>query len=116
MTISQTDQKPSKHISSQERRNKSNESDNDSANISMSLAMKNDGNGNYSPERNDLSSNQQLSYQDNETSQEYNNFVFDQQSEAFTENSNRLMIHNVVVNHLFPRIKFWIRRGTLYFL
>ena len=103
--MSQTDQKPSAHVSTQERSNESNESDNDSNN-GMVLAMKNDGNGNSTPDNNNSSSNQQPSNQEHETSQENTNFIFDQQNEALTNSANKLMIQDIVVDHLFPRIKF----------
>ena len=103
--MSHTDQKPSVHVSTQERSNESNESDNDSNN-GMVLAMKNDSNGNSTPDDNNSLSNQQPSNQEHETSQENNNFIFDQQNETLTNSANRLLIQNIVVDHLFPRIKF----------
>ena len=54
--MSQTDKKPLAYVSTQERSNESNESDNDSNN-GMVLAMKNDGNGNSTPDNNNSSVN-----------------------------------------------------------
>ena len=69
----------------------------------MSLAIKDDGSDRY-----ETISNQQSSDQDNE-------YEFDQQSEEYIDKANRVIIHNVVLSDLFPRIKFLDKKNDLKF-
>ena len=98
--------KPSVHVSSQEGRNETSESESDSASSDMSLAIKNDGN--CSPDRYETISNQQSSIQGNE-------YEFDQQSEEYIDKANKVVIHSVVLSDLFPRIKFLDKKNDLKF-
>ena len=102
--MSQTDKKPSAHVSSQEGKNETSESESNSTSSGMSLAIKNDGN--CSPDRYETISNQQSSVQGNE-------YEFDQRSEEYTDKANRIVIHSVVLSDLFSRIKFLDKKKDL---
>ena len=69
----------------------------------------------FLPDENNLSSNDQTKNHDKLNSDTITSDDFDEENEEDMERSNRLVIHGIVVDKLFPRIKFLDRNHDLEF-